>query len=240
MKKRIDFEVLLKALSLAFRWAFYGNGLKAGIKLERIYLRSHYDAGGAPVRDQASTGMNRGPTGTNRCSTGMNRGQPGTNGALPGKTGNDRRGTGNNRDCTGNNRDDTLAPTGLKHTSRATATPRWSPSECRQSHFIATVHKETGALTVPFRLFPVQSRSFPVPSRSLSVLPGYFWFIPECRPALPTDNFSPPVQGPHPGNLASHGKSALHCCLLASLIASQLKLSYQLNVPYRNVCLVRQ
>ncbi|KAH3838671.1 hypothetical protein DPMN_112081, partial [Dreissena polymorpha] len=45
---------------------------------------SHYDAGGAPVRDQASTGMNRGPTGMNRCSTGINRGRPGTTGAPTG------------------------------------------------------------------------------------------------------------------------------------------------------------
>ncbi|KAH3864682.1 hypothetical protein DPMN_027707 [Dreissena polymorpha] len=35
-----------------------------------VKAQSHYDAGGAPVRDQASTGMNR-------CSTGMNRGRPG-------------------------------------------------------------------------------------------------------------------------------------------------------------------
>ncbi|KAH3751518.1 hypothetical protein DPMN_186079 [Dreissena polymorpha] len=38
-----------------------------------VKAQSHYDAGGAPVRDQASTGLNRGPTGMNRCSTGMNR-----------------------------------------------------------------------------------------------------------------------------------------------------------------------
>ncbi|KAH3811536.1 hypothetical protein DPMN_139946 [Dreissena polymorpha] len=48
------------------------------------------------VRDQASTGMNRGPTGMIRCSIGMNRGRPGlhreigpaTTGVAPGTTGN--------------------------------------------------------------------------------------------------------------------------------------------------------
>ncbi|KAH3752905.1 hypothetical protein DPMN_187531 [Dreissena polymorpha] len=30
-----------------------------------VKAKSHYDAGGAPVRDQASTWMNRGPTGMN-------------------------------------------------------------------------------------------------------------------------------------------------------------------------------
>ncbi|KAH3772755.1 hypothetical protein DPMN_174101 [Dreissena polymorpha] len=57
-----------------------------------VKAQSHYDSGGAPVRDQASTGMNRGPTGMNRgptgmnrCSTGMNRGRPGTTGSPPGK-----------------------------------------------------------------------------------------------------------------------------------------------------------
>ncbi|KAH3795741.1 hypothetical protein DPMN_114916 [Dreissena polymorpha] len=48
-----------------------------------VKVRSHYDAGGAPVRDQASTGMNGGHTGMNRCSTGMNRRRPGTTGAPP-------------------------------------------------------------------------------------------------------------------------------------------------------------
>ncbi|KAH3695021.1 hypothetical protein DPMN_082469 [Dreissena polymorpha] len=50
-----------------------------------VKAQSHYDAGGAPVHDQASTGMNRGPTGMNRCSTGINRGRPGTSGTPPGK-----------------------------------------------------------------------------------------------------------------------------------------------------------
>ncbi|KAH3883895.1 hypothetical protein DPMN_007863 [Dreissena polymorpha] len=50
-----------------------------------VKAQSHYDEGGAPVRDQASTGMNRGFTGMNRCSTGMNCGRPGTTGAPPGK-----------------------------------------------------------------------------------------------------------------------------------------------------------
>ncbi|KAH3871597.1 hypothetical protein DPMN_034804 [Dreissena polymorpha] len=48
-------------------------------------VKSHYDAGEAPVRYQATTGMNRGPTGMNRCSNGMNRGRPGTTGDPPGK-----------------------------------------------------------------------------------------------------------------------------------------------------------
>ncbi|KAH3705044.1 hypothetical protein DPMN_080107 [Dreissena polymorpha] len=38
-----------------------------------VKAQSIYDAGGAPVCDQASTGMNRGPSGMNRVSTGMNR-----------------------------------------------------------------------------------------------------------------------------------------------------------------------
>ncbi|KAH3817052.1 hypothetical protein DPMN_118580 [Dreissena polymorpha] len=114
--------------------------------------KSHYDAGGAPVRDQESTWMNRGPTGMNRCSTGMNCGQPGLyresitmlntsgmNRGSPGTTGNDRRGTGNNRNCTGNNRDGTVAPPGPK------INRPWQsygePGECRQSPGISTVHK---------------------------------------------------------------------------------------------------
>ncbi|KAH3891739.1 hypothetical protein DPMN_015846 [Dreissena polymorpha] len=51
-----------------------------------VKAQSHYDAGGAPVRDQASTGLNRGPTGMNRCSTGRNRGRPGTTGDNRGST----------------------------------------------------------------------------------------------------------------------------------------------------------
>ncbi|KAH3811232.1 hypothetical protein DPMN_139639 [Dreissena polymorpha] len=50
-----------------------------------VKAQSQYDARGAPVRDQESTGMNRGTTGMNRCSTGMTRGRPGTTGAPPGK-----------------------------------------------------------------------------------------------------------------------------------------------------------
>ncbi|KAH3837384.1 hypothetical protein DPMN_110771 [Dreissena polymorpha] len=50
-----------------------------------VDTQSHYNAGGAPVRDQASNGMNRCPTGMNRCSNRMNRGRPGTTGASPGK-----------------------------------------------------------------------------------------------------------------------------------------------------------
>ncbi|KAH3803333.1 hypothetical protein DPMN_131591 [Dreissena polymorpha] len=103
-----------------------------------VKAQSHYDAGRALVRDQASTGMNRGPTGMIWCSTGMNRGRPGLhresiemfntygmNKESPSRTGNERRGTGNNRDCTGNNRDGTLAPPGPKHTP---AEPRQRPS----------------------------------------------------------------------------------------------------------------
>ncbi|KAH3741644.1 hypothetical protein DPMN_048369 [Dreissena polymorpha] len=100
-----------------------------------IKAQSHYDAGGVPVRDQASTGMNR-------CSTGMNRERPGLhlesikmfntsrmNRQSPGRT------------STGNNRNGTLAPPGPNTPRRAPATPRWSPGECRQSPFIATLHK---------------------------------------------------------------------------------------------------
>ncbi|KAH3823093.1 hypothetical protein DPMN_124891 [Dreissena polymorpha] len=88
-----------------------------------VKVRSHYDAGGAPVRDQASTGMNRGHTGMNRCSTGMNSRRPGTTGAPPSpvRTDNDRRGT----------------------LHRDPNRPRQSygePGECRQSPGIATVH----------------------------------------------------------------------------------------------------
>ncbi|KAH3835845.1 hypothetical protein DPMN_109211 [Dreissena polymorpha] len=59
-----------------------------------LKVRSHYDAGGAPARDQASTGMNRGHTGMNRFSTGINRRRPGTTGAAlvkPRVTGKDRQ-----------------------------------------------------------------------------------------------------------------------------------------------------
>ncbi|KAH3801378.1 hypothetical protein DPMN_155027 [Dreissena polymorpha] len=112
-----------------------------------VKAQSHYDAGGAPVRDQASTGMNR-------CSNRMNRERQGLhlesikmfntsemNRQLPGRTSNDRRSTGNNRDGTGNNRNGNLAPPGPNTPRRAPATPRWSPGECRQSPFIATLHK---------------------------------------------------------------------------------------------------
>ncbi|KAH3784832.1 hypothetical protein DPMN_162903 [Dreissena polymorpha] len=50
-----------------------------------VKAQSQYDAGGARVRDQASTGMIRGPTGMNRCSTVMTGGRPGTTGAPAGK-----------------------------------------------------------------------------------------------------------------------------------------------------------
>ncbi|KAH3803516.1 hypothetical protein DPMN_000408 [Dreissena polymorpha] len=89
-----------------------------------VKAQSHYDAGGAPVRDQASTGLNRGPyrdepvlhrdepwtTGDNRGSTGSIKmfNTSGMNRESPGRTGNDRLGTGNNRDCIGNNRYETF------------------------------------------------------------------------------------------------------------------------------------
>ncbi|KAH3712597.1 hypothetical protein DPMN_072348 [Dreissena polymorpha] len=60
----------------AGKFTSYYNAVKA---------QSQYHAGGAQVRDQASTGMNRDPTGMNRCSTGMKRGRPGTTGAPQGK-----------------------------------------------------------------------------------------------------------------------------------------------------------
>ncbi|KAH3690692.1 hypothetical protein DPMN_190674 [Dreissena polymorpha] len=53
-----------------------------------LKAKSHCDAGGAPVRDPGSTGMNWGSTGMNRSppgTTGMNRGRPGTTGAPPGE-----------------------------------------------------------------------------------------------------------------------------------------------------------
>ncbi|KAH3813173.1 hypothetical protein DPMN_141625 [Dreissena polymorpha] len=53
----------------------------------RVVLKaqSHYDAGGAPVRDPDSTGLNLGSTEVNRGSTGDDRDEPGTTGASPGK-----------------------------------------------------------------------------------------------------------------------------------------------------------
>ncbi|KAH3837189.1 hypothetical protein DPMN_110569 [Dreissena polymorpha] len=47
--------------------------------------QSHYDAGGAPLRDTGSTGMNRGSTGMNRGSIRDDRDEPGKTGAPPGK-----------------------------------------------------------------------------------------------------------------------------------------------------------
>ena len=47
--------------------------------------QSHYDAGGAPVRDPGSTGMIRGSTGINRGSIGDDRDEPGKIGAPLGK-----------------------------------------------------------------------------------------------------------------------------------------------------------
>ncbi|KAH3840717.1 hypothetical protein DPMN_114173 [Dreissena polymorpha] len=51
----------------------------------RVKAQSHYDAGGAPMRDPGSTGMNRGSTGINRGSTGDDRDEPGKTEAPPGK-----------------------------------------------------------------------------------------------------------------------------------------------------------
>ncbi|KAH3863175.1 hypothetical protein DPMN_026154 [Dreissena polymorpha] len=54
-------------------------------KKTSVKAQSHYDAGGAPVCDPGSTGMNRGSTGMNRGSTVDSRDEPGTSGAPPGK-----------------------------------------------------------------------------------------------------------------------------------------------------------
>ncbi|KAH3774229.1 hypothetical protein DPMN_175604 [Dreissena polymorpha] len=82
-------------------------------------LSSHYDAGGAPVRDPGSTGKNQGSTRMTRGSTRDDRDEPGTTGNNRGSTGkslgrtsNDWCGTGNNRDGTENNQDSTIAPLG--------------------------------------------------------------------------------------------------------------------------------
>ncbi|KAH3818572.1 hypothetical protein DPMN_120293 [Dreissena polymorpha] len=51
----------------------------------RVKAQSHYDAGGAPLRDPGSTGLNRGSTGMNRGSLGDDRDEPGKTGAPPEK-----------------------------------------------------------------------------------------------------------------------------------------------------------
>ncbi|KAH3793367.1 hypothetical protein DPMN_146875 [Dreissena polymorpha] len=110
----------------------------------RVNAQSHYDAGGASVRDPGSTGMNRDSTGMNRGSIWDDSDEPrkpdlhresikkcntsGMNRESPRRTGNDRRGTENNRDGTGNNRDGTLAPPGPIQTP---AELRQHPGECR-------------------------------------------------------------------------------------------------------------
>ncbi|KAH3845760.1 hypothetical protein DPMN_088064 [Dreissena polymorpha] len=43
---------------------------------KHVKAQSHYDAGGAPVRDPGSTVMDRGSTGMNRGSTGDDRNEP--------------------------------------------------------------------------------------------------------------------------------------------------------------------
>ncbi|KAH3779399.1 hypothetical protein DPMN_157201 [Dreissena polymorpha] len=105
-----------------------------------VKAQSHYDAGGAPVRDPGTTVMNQGSTGMNRSSIWDDRDEPGKTGAPPGKyymyytpdepgvTGKDRRGTGNNRDGTGNNWDGTVASPGPLQTP---AELRQRPGECR-------------------------------------------------------------------------------------------------------------
>ncbi|KAH3848014.1 hypothetical protein DPMN_090351 [Dreissena polymorpha] len=42
-----------------------------------VKAQSHFDVGGAPVRDPESTGMNQGSTGMSRGVTRDDRGQPG-------------------------------------------------------------------------------------------------------------------------------------------------------------------
>ncbi|KAH3780003.1 hypothetical protein DPMN_157812 [Dreissena polymorpha] len=53
----------------------------------QFLAQSHYDAGGAPVRDPEYTGMNRGSTGMNRGSTRDDRDEPGTIWATGAPTG---------------------------------------------------------------------------------------------------------------------------------------------------------
>ncbi|KAH3749060.1 hypothetical protein DPMN_183550 [Dreissena polymorpha] len=64
-----------------------GERSKSSYKGYQIWVKaqSHYDAGGAPVRDPGSTGMNRGSTGMNRGSTGDDQNEPGKTGAPLGK-----------------------------------------------------------------------------------------------------------------------------------------------------------
>ncbi|KAH3696000.1 hypothetical protein DPMN_083464 [Dreissena polymorpha] len=66
-----------------------------------VKVKSHYDSGGTPVRDQASTGMNRDEPVLHRNEPWTTINTSGMNRGSPGRTGNNRRGTGNNRDCNG-------------------------------------------------------------------------------------------------------------------------------------------
>ncbi|KAH3843153.1 hypothetical protein DPMN_116662 [Dreissena polymorpha] len=50
-----------------------------------VTAQSHYDAGGAPVRDPASSGINPDSTVMNRGSIWDDRDEPGKTGAPPGK-----------------------------------------------------------------------------------------------------------------------------------------------------------
>ncbi|KAH3693172.1 hypothetical protein DPMN_192574 [Dreissena polymorpha] len=102
---------------------------------------SHYDAGGAPLRDPGSIGMNRGSTGMNRGSIGDDRDEPGKTGAPPGKLENSPGRTGNDRRGTGNNRDSTVAPPGPIQTP---AELRQRPGECRYLRKQALCRHATG------------------------------------------------------------------------------------------------
>ncbi|KAH3791649.1 hypothetical protein DPMN_145138 [Dreissena polymorpha] len=51
----------------------------------RVKAKSHFDAGGVPLSDPGSTGMNRGSTGINQGSIGDDRDEQGNTGAPPGK-----------------------------------------------------------------------------------------------------------------------------------------------------------
>ncbi|KAH3689090.1 hypothetical protein DPMN_058253 [Dreissena polymorpha] len=50
-----------------------------------VKAQSHSDAGGAPLREPGSTGVNRGSTGRNRGYIGDDRDEPGKTGAPSGK-----------------------------------------------------------------------------------------------------------------------------------------------------------
>ncbi|KAH3828436.1 hypothetical protein DPMN_130398 [Dreissena polymorpha] len=64
-------------LSILFN-SLYDDFNLCGRNEMSLKAQSHYYAGGAPVRDLGSTGMNRGSTGMNRGSTGDDLDEPGT------------------------------------------------------------------------------------------------------------------------------------------------------------------